>query len=103
VQDVPGANGDPSTLVVPIVKERNGLRMAPYHRMDIAAVWLVGKRRKNDLTFSIYNLYSRMNPYFLYLDTETTNPDGSGNITAYKARQVSLFPIIPSITYNFRF
>lgn len=104
VQDIGGSVGSPPGFaVVPLYGRRNSFRMAPYHRADVSAVWLVGRRRVNDLTFSIYNVYSRMNPYFYYIDTQTENPDGSGNITGFEARQVSLFPIIPSVTYNYKF
>jgi hypothetical protein len=48
--------------------------------------------------FSVYNLYNRMNPYFIYFGAEQVN--GGFQITA---RQVSLFPILPSITWNFEF
>jgi hypothetical protein len=60
------------------------------------------KRKKyySDITMSIYNLYNRRNPYFIYF-----SPEGniaSGNLDL-KAKQVSLFPILPSITWNFKF
>jgi len=48
-----------------------------------------------------------LNPYFIYLDIEDNTPDGSGSWEngglSPKASQVSLFPIIPSITWNFKF
>ena len=88
---------------------RNGFKMVPYHRMDIGATYDY-KWKKRDYysswNFSIYNLYSRKNPYFIYLDLES--PDGidgtiqDGNLTP-KAYQVSIFPILPSITWNFNF
>ena len=104
-QDLTGTNGSvPGYGVVPITTERNNMRMAPYHRLDLALVYkLNSKRGVQDLTFSIYNVYNRMNPYFLYIQTVTANPNGSGAIKGFEARQVSLFPIIPSVTYNFRF
>jgi hypothetical protein len=60
---------------------------------------------KSDLTIGVYNAYDRRNPYFLFLDTQTTpNEDlGVDVVTGIKAKQVSLFPILPSITYNFKF
>jgi hypothetical protein len=50
--------------------------------------------------FSIYNLYSRQNPYFLYFDQ--TGQLSNGDLQV-EARQVSLFPILPSVTWNFKF
>jgi hypothetical protein len=56
---------------------------------------------ERDLTFSIYNAYDRRNAYFVYFEVTrnptTDIPDG------FRAQQVSLFPIIPSVTYNFKF
>ncbi len=104
VQDVPGTvSNPPGYSVVPLYAGRNNYRMAPYHRVDVSLLYKVGKRRRGELAFSIYNLYGRMNPYFIYVETKTENPDGSGKIEGFQAKQVSLFPMIPSVTYNFRF
>lgn len=82
--------------------ERNSFRMAPYHRMDVSATYQHKKTEKfeSSWNFSIYNIYCRYNPYFIYFEDEgdiqflTSNP---------RAKQVSLFPIIPSVTWNFKF
>ena len=86
---------------------RNGFRMIPYHRLDIGATYTPKKQKKftSSWNFSIYNVYNRKNPYFIYLDLESNGDDGSiqqGNVTP-KAYQVSIFPILPSITWNFNF
>jgi hypothetical protein len=82
----------------------NGYRLAPYHRLDLSATYTPQhakpKKVQSYWVFSIYNAYSRLNPYFLYFD-QTGNPfDGSLKV---EARQVSLFPILPSVTWNFKF
>ena len=80
---------------------RNSYRMAPYHRLDLSAM-LKGKDHKNfssEWVFSVYNAYSRLNPYFIYFDTEGDIQSGNVNI---RAKQVSIFPVIPSITWNFK-
>ena len=87
---------------------RNGFRMDPYHRLDIGATYTRKKKKKfqSSWNFSIYNLYSRKNPYFIYFALEA--PEGEngsiqeGNLTP-KAYQVSIFPILPSVTWNFNF
>jgi hypothetical protein len=104
-QDINGTT-DPEALVnvIPIVKRRNSFRMAPYHRWDIGFVRKFTHRwGESDLTFSVYNAYNRLNPFFIYFETVTENPDGTGQIRGFRAKQVSLFPVIPSITYNFSF
>lgn len=82
--------------------ERNNYRMPPYHRIDLSATWTrkTSKRFKSSWNFSIYNVYSRLNPYFLYIETQG-NP-ASGSFKS-QAKMVSIFPIIPSVTYNFNF
>jgi hypothetical protein len=98
LQDTPGAN--PS--LIPIFTERNSYRLASYHRLDLGLVYrLRPKRGESDLTFSVYNAYNRRNPFFVYLDP--VREETSNLLFGFTARQVSLFPVIPSVTYNFKF
>jgi hypothetical protein len=82
----------------------NQYRLAAYHRIDLAATYTpVPKKKKkvqSSWVFSIYNVYSRYNPYFIYFDQTGSPFDGSLKI---EARQVSLFPILPAVTWNFKF
>jgi hypothetical protein len=97
--------------------KRNSTRMAPYHRLDLSATWYdkptktkvnkaTGetyqhiKRFRQNIAFSIYNVYNRANPYFLYIDNEGSILTNDFKISA---KQVSLFPILPSVTWNFEF
>lgn len=80
--------------------QRNNYRLAPYHRMDVSAT-LKGKphkRYESSWNFAIFNVYNRYNPYIIYFD-KTYSAD---KITI-QAKQISLFPLIPSVTYNFKF
>lgn len=80
--------------------QRNNYRLAPYHRMDVSAT-LKGKphkRYENSWNFSIFNVYNRYNPYIIYFDKTYS----STQITI-QAKQISLFPILASVTYNFKF
>lgn len=97
--------------VVDIYGERNSFRMAPFHRADLALTYYPpaaraakrgDKTRKftNHWVFSVYNVYDRKNPYFIYFGNSGTLSEGTLQIKAY---QVSLFPILPSITWNFQF
>ena len=89
---------------VPIYPDRNSYRLIPYHRLDLGMVYKLRPSRigggERDLTFSIYNAYNRRNAYFIYF--EQTRDKATDQITGYRARQVSLFPLIPSVTYNFK-
>jgi hypothetical protein len=85
------------------IGDRNTFRLANYHRMDIAAVFKPRKQHdkvKSEWVFAIYNVYSRLNPYFVYFSSEGSLEQQSLQI---EARQVSLFPIIPSVSWNFKF
>jgi len=84
---------------------RNSYRMPEYHRMDVSATYTKKKPEKrfnSSWSFSIYNIYNRANPYFIYFDFEGEGNLAEGGIDP-KAFQISLFPIIPSITWNFNF
>ena len=81
----------------------NAYRMKAYHRLDIAATFTPTPKKIRKYTsnwvFSIYNLYSRLNPYFIYYDQEGSASAGTLKVSA---KQVSLFPIIPSVTWNIK-
>ncbi len=82
----------------------NQYRLPAYHRADLSAIYTPTPKRKKRLksswVFSIYNVYSRLNPYFIYFDQEGSPYNGTLKV---EARQVSLFPIIPAATWNFHF
>lgn len=82
----------------------NQYRLPSYHRLDLSAVLTprknAGRKLKTEWVFSIYNTYSRQNPYFIYFDQSGSPYDGSLKV---QAKQVSIFPIIPAITWNFKF
>jgi hypothetical protein len=87
--------------LVPEYSKLNAYRLFPYHRLDLAATFTPKPEKQKGLkgswTFSIYNVYSRQNPYFLYVDSRGNTSQG----LELKVKQVSIFPILPSITYNF--
>ncbi len=82
--------------------QRNAFRMPAYHRADLSVTYK-GKPHKHfqgSWNLSIYNLYSRQNPFYIYFDDSGSIADGTFRVVA---KQVSLFPILPTITYNFKF
>lgn len=81
---------------------RNDFRQKPYHRLDLSATLHRQKKRRfeSEWVFAVYNMYGRLNPYFIYFDVQGNSLDGDLSI---QAKQVSLFSIIPSVTYNFKF
>lgn len=86
-----------------IVGSKNGYRMPAYHRLDVNLEW-TKKKAKFTRTWSVgaYNVYNRANPMFLFRDTNVTVVNGH-TVETPVFRQFSLFPIIPSVAYNFKF
>ncbi|MBX3257672.1 MAG: TonB-dependent receptor [Chitinophagaceae bacterium] len=78
----------------------NDYRMPAYHRLDVSFVYtprpLSTKRFKSSWNFGIYNVYNRYNPYFIYLDVDNDEQ-------MIKGKKVFLFPVMPSVTWNFKF
>ncbi len=112
---------------------RNSYQFTPYHRLDLNVTFTPDRSKKlekrkqvlieqyrqegkdttnikltrrwlknfsNSFTLSVFNVYNRYNPYFIYL---TRKGDFTNGTLAVGAKQVSLFPILPSITWNFKF
>ena len=77
--------------------ERNGYRAPDYHRLDVSAVWSKRyTRHTRQWVFGIYNLYNRYNPYLI-------NFEDSADGARTKAKQYSLFGIVPSVAFNITF
>jgi len=88
-------------VVVPVFTERNDFRMPSYHRLDLAARLKgkekPGRRFTGEWSFSIYNVYNRKNAWLIFFKSNEDNPE----IT--EAYKLYMFPIIPAISYHFRF
>ena len=81
---------------------RNAARLPLYHRLDLSLSFRLTKKNRpfeSDLVISVYNIYDRKNVFFTYTAPETDALSGEVALNSY---QVSLFPIIPSITLNFK-
>ena len=78
--------------------ERNGYRAPAYHRLDFSFTHTkqVG-RYTRQWSFGLYNAYNRYNPYIITFENDDTKPSGT------KTVQYSLFGIIPSVSFNFKF
>lgn len=91
-----------------VLTERNGYRLPAFHRLDLSVTLNprknLSRKWKGQWVFSVYNAYDRRNPFTIYTRTKQ---DEDGNIigdgTEKEARLIYLFPILPSVTYNFKF
>ena len=86
-------------FTVPVYTKRNGYRMPNYHRLDIGATYTPKKKKRfeSSWNFSIYNVYGRRNAFSITFRENENNP------TQTEAVRLSLFQMIPSVTYNFKF
>lgn len=113
--------------------DRNAFRMPAYHRLDLSATFTPDRNKKierkkqrlikrfeeqgkdvstievpkkwsknyeSSWSFSVFNVYNRHNPYIVYFSNEGSIATGDYKA---KAKQVYLFPILPSVTWNFKF
>ncbi|MFN8357775.1 MAG: TonB-dependent receptor [Spirosomataceae bacterium] len=79
--------------------EKNAFRAEPYHRLDIGIQFHKKmKRHERTWEFSVYNAYNRRNPFFYTLSSEVRN-----GVDTTIMKRYSVFPIIPSVSYQFKF
>ncbi len=84
-------------LSVDYFESRNNFQMRSYHRMDLGINFHKEKKwGKRTWNVSIYNVYSRLNPFYMDI---SYNYDIQRN----QLRQFSLFPVVPSVSYRFAF
>ncbi len=91
-----------------IYGERNSSRMQAYHRMDVSLYFKNKNTKGRNVTwaFSIYNLYSRENPYFYFYNNQPRLDFGMVDVERYgymKLYKLSYFPVIPSVSYKVEF
>ena len=94
----PEAKYEYEGIVVPHYSgSRNQERLEEYHRLDFAATLRPRGNDRREWVFSIYNIYNRKNASSLYF---RESEDFIGQTEAVK---LSIFPIVPSVSYNFKF
>lgn len=85
---------------------KNSFRAEPFHHLDIAAQFIrphkKNKRFESIFEVSIYNVYAHKNP-FIYLVREKNTSHNGVYDHSRRLAKLTIFPIIPSFTYSFRF
>jgi hypothetical protein len=87
---------------------KNSFRAEAYHRFDLSIQFHKQKKNHERIwELSFYNLYNRRNPFFYDIVNNQTyqqGPNGTATITNdVKLKRYSIFPIVPSLSYNFKF
>ncbi len=87
-------------IVAPLFGPRNSQRLPDYHRLDLSATLTprgnTDRKFQGQWVFSIYNIYNRRNAASINF---RRNQDTGVN----EAIRTSIFGIVPSVTYNFKF
>ena len=101
--DEPGSLRLPQAFLPPetvVYGERNGYRMAAFHHLDFSLNFGLADSDRHGFSLGVYNAYNRKNPFFIYFDDRY---DPGSDTWQYRAKQVSLFPLLPWINYRFQF
>jgi outer membrane receptor for ferrienterochelin and colicin len=103
--DVPNAGFHPDSENVLQLERRNNFRMADHHRLDVGVNYRFRQREYsyNMLSLSVYNVYNRMNAFRMAVDTEWSHNQEGDVVFVRSLRQVTLFPIIPALSFTRRF
>ena len=83
--------------------KKNDFRMKPFHHLDIGVQFIRPHKKNNGQSIfeiSIYNLYNHHNPFFYFIG-ESYNQRTHEWTT--QLQSLSIFPIIPTFTYHFKF
>ena len=80
----------------------NSFRMPAYHRLDLSVTYLAKKTDKLESSWnlSVFNVYNKSNPFYIYFEIKE---DINNYYLEINAKQISLFPVMPSLTWRFRF
>lgn len=85
-------------LITIYPEEFNEQRLQSYHRGDLSIIYSPKSKKerrwKGEWNLSVFNAYNRKNPYFLFDDQDENG---------LRIRKMIYFPILPSISYSFKF
>jgi outer membrane cobalamin receptor len=91
------AEPDYGGKLIPIEGPKNGLRLEPYHRLDLSATYsfsLWSEKRNAELNIDIYNVYNHRNVWFRRINTDTSPAT---------TEDVRLLPVLPTFGIQVKF
>jgi hypothetical protein len=98
---LPTGKWEHANMTIPAYSDRNTYRLPAYHRLDLSMTIQMNKKPnkkfQNELNISCFNAYNRKNPFTIFFEADEDNPS---NMKAYS---MSMFGVVPSITWNFKF
>jgi hypothetical protein len=96
-------NPSSNMQTIPYITSRNNYRYESYHRLDVSVNF--HKQKKHGIrtwNISVYNTYNQFNPFVTYLKTQYYYENGQMKIKS-SLSQISILPIIPSVSYTYKF
>lgn len=100
----PIARYEVGNTIIPLYSSRNKDKYEDYHRLDLSVTLAnkekPGRKWTGEWVFSFYNLYNHHNTWAISFDRED---DENANSYVIKSNKIYLFPLIPSVSYNFKF
>ncbi|WP_020537922.1 TonB-dependent receptor [Lewinella cohaerens] len=100
-----GGGGSPFFNEIETGGEKNAFRMSDFHRLDLSVEFRKQKPKwERKWVIGVYNAYYHRNPYYVIADTQYVR-DAQGNVIDEKRvfKEISILPIIPSVSYQFKF
>lgn len=97
---------NPITTSLPYISSRNNFRYEPYHRLDLGVNFHKQlKHGRRTWNISVYNVYNQLNPFLTTVTTKYNYNYQTGMMVSEKKAltQISIFPIIPSVSYTYKF
>ena len=86
------------------IEKRNNYRLPSSHRLNIGVNFHKKKKYGERIwNISIYNIYNAMNPAFIYRDTKWIDKGNGDYDVVPVLKKVTILPVIPSITYTYKF
>lgn len=89
------------TPSIDYIPSRNNYRFTPTHRLDLGMNFYKKYRKSGNTgiwNISIYNAYCALNPFLVNTDIATINGERRRVL-----RQITIFPIIPTVSYTYKF
>lgn len=82
--------------------KKNDFRMKPFHHLDIGVQFIKPHAKKGQSIFeiSVYNVYNHHNPFFYFIGESYNEQTHQSTV---QLQSLSIFPIIPTFTYHFKF
>ncbi|QMW02557.1 TonB-dependent receptor [Spirosoma foliorum] len=81
--------------------QKNSFCAEPYHRFDVGVQFHKQKKHhERTWEFSVYNLYDRRNPFFYRLESVEATATQPARTALFR---YSVFPVVPAVSYNFKF